>query len=97
MPPVASVLDRRGWSWFFGIGVLLMLVPVLNALPVGSPFALSDYLVPLFGKFACGCDAGEGAGHAQLDFVIGHAQDGIAGRAFLAAMLENLPADDSRG
>src|SRR3984957_6417008 len=68
MPPVASVLDRRGWSWFFGIGVLLMLVPVLNALPAGSPFALSDYLVPLFGKFAC-----YGLLALSLDLVWGYA------------------------
>jgi urea transport system permease protein len=51
--PRSHLLDRRGWTWFLGIGLLLMLVPALNLLPAGSAFRVSDYLVPLCGKYAC--------------------------------------------
>ncbi|MEK9971376.1 MAG: urea ABC transporter permease subunit UrtC, partial [Ferrovibrio sp.] len=49
------LLDRRGWAAFLAIGfVLVVLVPLLNLLPSGnSVFHLSDYLVPLLGKYAC--------------------------------------------
>jgi urea transport system permease protein len=50
----ASLLDRRGWGSFLGLGVLLVvLVPALNALPEGSTLRLPDYLIPLFGKYVC--------------------------------------------
>jgi urea transport system permease protein len=45
----------REW-WVLGVlaGVLLMLLPVLNRFPsTDSVLYLPDYLVPLFGKFAC--------------------------------------------
>lgn len=45
----------REW-WVIGLlaGVLLVLIPVLNRVPsTDSVFYLPDYLVPLFGKFAC--------------------------------------------
>jgi urea transport system permease protein len=52
--PVAHLLDRRGWIWFLGVGLVLIVgVPALNMLPAGSHAQLSDYLVPLFGKYAC--------------------------------------------
>ncbi|HKX07541.1 MAG TPA: urea ABC transporter permease subunit UrtC [Stellaceae bacterium] len=51
MSPARGLLDRRGWAWFLAIGVVLVvIVPVLNALPVPR---LPDYLIPLFGKYAC--------------------------------------------
>jgi urea transport system permease protein len=48
-------LDRGGWAWFLAIGALLIVVvPLLNALPAsGTAFRLPDYLIPLFGKYAC--------------------------------------------
>jgi len=50
----ALLFDRRGWAWFIGTGVVLLaVVPALNLLPPGSALRLSDYLVPLFGKYAC--------------------------------------------
>jgi urea transport system permease protein len=49
-----SFLDRRGWAWFLAVGALLMAVPLLNALPsANAALRLPDYLIPLFGKFAC--------------------------------------------
>jgi urea transport system permease protein len=50
-----SLLDRRGWTTFFLVGLLLCVaLPFLNALPApGSPLRLPDYLMPLFGKYAC--------------------------------------------
>ncbi len=49
-----TLMSRRGWTWFLGIGaVLVVLVPLANALPAGSALELPDYLVPLFGKYAC--------------------------------------------
>ncbi len=49
------LLDRRGWAAFLAIGfVLIVLVPLLNVLPArGSVLHLSDYLIPLLGKYAC--------------------------------------------
>jgi urea transport system permease protein len=49
------LLDRRGWAAFLAIGfVLIVLVPLLNMLPArGSLLHLSDYLIPLLGKYAC--------------------------------------------
>ncbi|MFI4987852.1 MAG: urea ABC transporter permease subunit UrtC, partial [Alphaproteobacteria bacterium] len=50
-----TLLDRRGWACFLGLGfVLIVAVPLLNAsLPAGSAFHLGDYLIPLFGKYLC--------------------------------------------
>jgi urea transport system permease protein len=54
MGGVGSLLDLRGWLWFLGVGfVLIVVVPVLNALPASSALHLGDYLIPLFGKYAC--------------------------------------------
>jgi len=54
MGGATSLLDRRGWLWFLGTGfALIVILPVLNALPSSSPLHLSDYLIPLFGKYAC--------------------------------------------
>jgi urea transport system permease protein len=48
-------LDRRGWAWFLAAGALLIVVvPLLNVLPPAeSALRLPDYLIPLFGKYAC--------------------------------------------
>jgi urea transport system permease protein len=48
-------LDRRGWAWFLAIGAFLaVVVPLLNTLPAsGTAVRLPDYLIPLFGKYAC--------------------------------------------
>jgi urea transport system permease protein len=49
-----SLLTPAGWAWFLGSGAVLIIgVPLLNALPSGSSMQLPDYLVPLFGKYAC--------------------------------------------
>src|ERR1700733_8898366 len=54
MGPASSFLSPRAWAGFLGGGFLLAVVlPLLNLLPVGTPFRLSDYLVPLLGKYAC--------------------------------------------
>src|ERR1700738_1964421 len=55
MPGAPSLLTPRGWAWFLGVGAVLIVgVPLLNALPAaGSALQLPDYLVPLFGKYAC--------------------------------------------
>jgi urea transport system permease protein len=48
------LLDARGWAAFLLIGLVLIVgIPLLNTLPVNSPAHLPDYLVPLFGKYAC--------------------------------------------
>jgi urea transport system permease protein len=49
----AGLLDRRGWIAFLVVGALLLALPLLNLLPASSPFHISDYLVPLFGKYMC--------------------------------------------
>jgi urea transport system permease protein len=48
-------LDRRGWVGFLAVGgLLVVVVPLLNALPAtDSAVRLPDYLIPLFGKYAC--------------------------------------------
>ncbi len=50
-----SLLDRRGWAAFLGLGfVLIVIIPLLNSsVPAGSAFHVGDYLVPLFGKYLC--------------------------------------------
>ncbi len=55
MTGIAGLLDRRGWAGFLLVGVVLVAVlPLLNTLPApGSALRLPDYLVPLFGKYAC--------------------------------------------
>src|SRR6185437_10037634 len=51
---MGRLLTPRGWAWFLGLGALLVAgVPGLNALPDGAALQLPDYLVPLFGKYAC--------------------------------------------
>lgn len=50
-----SLLGRRGWAGFLGVGFLLLaVVPLLNrwAAP-GSTFHVDDYLIPLLGKYIC--------------------------------------------
>jgi urea transport system permease protein len=48
------LLSPRGWLLYLGVGAVLILgVPLLNALPQDSPLRLSDYVVPLLGKYAC--------------------------------------------
>src|ERR1700730_17333248 len=48
------LMTRRGWVAFLAIGSVLMVgVPLLNALPSTSALQLADYLMPLFGKYAC--------------------------------------------
>src|ERR1700739_4926121 len=55
MPGASSLLTRRGWAWFLGLGAVLVIgVPLLNALPAaGSALQIPDYLVPLLGKYLC--------------------------------------------
>jgi urea transport system permease protein len=48
------LLDARGWAAFLVVGLVLIVgVPYLNTLPASSPWQISDYLIPLFGKYAC--------------------------------------------
>jgi len=55
MTPFVSLLDRRGWAWFLGSGIIaILLVPVLNLVPAsGTLLHLPNYVVPLLGKYAC--------------------------------------------
>src|SRR6201987_3271474 len=55
MPGASSLLTRRGWAWFLGLGAVLVIgVPLLNALPAaGSAVPVPDYLMPLLGKYLC--------------------------------------------
>ena len=55
MTAIAGLLDRRGWAAFLLVGLLLVVaVPLLNALTApGSAIRVPDYLIPLFGKYAC--------------------------------------------
>ncbi|MGO4524267.1 urea ABC transporter permease subunit UrtC [Microvirga sp. 2MCAF35] len=49
-----SVLDRQSIIVLLLLGAAAILVPVLNvAVLQGSPFHLSDHLVPLLGKYIC--------------------------------------------
>jgi urea transport system permease protein len=46
--------DTRFWAVFGGLlAVAALVVPILNSLPESAPVHLPDYLVPLFGKYAC--------------------------------------------
>jgi len=46
--------DTGFWAIFGGLlAAGAIVVPVLNILPASSPLHLSDYLVPLLGKYAC--------------------------------------------
>src|SRR5215472_2431236 len=51
----AHLLSPRGWVVFLSVAAILLIVlPVANAtLSPASLFHLPDYLVPLFGKYAC--------------------------------------------
>ncbi len=49
-----GLFTPRGWAGFLGLGaVLIIAVPLLNALPAEAALQLPDYLVPLLGKYAC--------------------------------------------
>jgi urea transport system permease protein len=48
------LLDRTGTVFLILVLGAAALVPVLNiAVPAGSPLHVSDYLVPLLGKYLC--------------------------------------------
>jgi urea transport system permease protein len=50
----SGLLDRTGWVFLTLVLGAAVLVPALNlAVPAGSPFHVSDYLVPLLGKYLC--------------------------------------------
>jgi urea transport system permease protein len=54
MPGRNRFMTPVGWTTFLATGaVLILCVPLLNALPATSPLQLPDYLVPLLGKYAC--------------------------------------------
>jgi urea transport system permease protein len=54
MPGQTRILSPQGWACFLACFlVLAVAVPVLNLLPATAPFHLSDYLIPLLGKYAC--------------------------------------------
>ena len=54
MPNEAAPFGRRFWAWFLpAAGIVALAVPLLNLLPAGSAWHLSDYLVPLLGKYLC--------------------------------------------
>lgn len=49
-----GIIDRRGAIFIVLVLAAGVLVPVSNLLvPAGSPFHISDYLVPLLGKYLC--------------------------------------------
>ncbi len=49
-----GILDRRGAIFIVLVLAAGVLVPIGNLLvPAGSPFHISDYLVPLLGKYLC--------------------------------------------
>jgi urea transport system permease protein len=50
-----SLLDRRGWAAFLGVGFFLIaVVPLLNrGVSPSSAFHVGDYVVPLLGKYLC--------------------------------------------
>jgi urea transport system permease protein len=50
----SGLLDRTSKVFLIVVLGAAVLVPVLNmAVPVGSPFHVSDYLMPLLGKYLC--------------------------------------------
>jgi urea transport system permease protein len=51
----STLLDRRGWAGFLGIGlVLLVAVPLMNQVaPESSALHVGNYVVPLLGKYLC--------------------------------------------
>jgi urea transport system permease protein len=55
LEPGLSLLNKRGWAIFLGLGfVLVVLVPLLNvATDPSSALHLDDYLIPLLGKYLC--------------------------------------------
>jgi urea transport system permease protein len=55
LEPGSSLLNKRGWAIFLGLGfVLVVLVPLLNvATDPSSALHLDDYLIPLLGKYLC--------------------------------------------
>ncbi|HEU0221331.1 MAG TPA: urea ABC transporter permease subunit UrtC, partial [Paracoccaceae bacterium] len=51
---MSGVLDRTSQVFLVLVLGAAVLVPALNlAVPPGSPFHVSDYLVPLLGKYLC--------------------------------------------
>src|SRR5207253_8313058 len=42
---------RERWAFLAVAAVLVVVLPTLNALPVGSPLRVSDFTLNLFGKF----------------------------------------------
>lgn len=51
---VPSIFDRQSIVVLSLLAAAAVLVPVLNTvMPSGSPFHVSDHLVPLFGKYLC--------------------------------------------
>jgi len=53
MPRADRLFTVEGWFVFLGLGAVLIVgVPVLNAVPESSPL-VPDYLMPLLGKYAC--------------------------------------------
>ncbi|WP_035713544.1 urea ABC transporter permease subunit UrtC [Azorhizobium doebereinerae] len=49
-----GILDRRGLIFIVLVLAAGVLIPLANLLaPAGSPFHVSDYLVPLLGKYLC--------------------------------------------
>jgi len=55
LPAGAPLLTRKGWTAFFvALIAVCALAPVLNlAVPAGSAFHMSDYMVALLGKIMC--------------------------------------------
>ena len=50
----SALLDRTGMVFLILVLGAAVLVPVLNlAVPAGTPLHVSDYLVPLLGKYLC--------------------------------------------
>src|ERR1700693_5393581 len=53
MQDSGRLMTPPGWVAFLAFGAVLLIgVPLLNALPPSSALQLPDYLVPLFGKYA---------------------------------------------
>ena len=54
MHGIRNLHTTRGWVGFFVVAALLLVaVPVLNALPETNPLHVPDWLIPLAGKFCC--------------------------------------------